>query len=479
MKARPGAMLVAALLVTGTVGLAVRSREDTFDHRQHAEVFPLCQTCHVGAVEEGAPIWPALGTCAECHDGTIEDRVDWQPPSAPHPTNLRFTHPEHAEEFRRKHADSTLDCTSCHAAEGAAWMEVQRAVTGQCLECHGVTAAHVAAPDTACATCHVTLAQSSLVRETVAGLEAPPSHDQPGFAMEGHGGLAQPVVKGRRTFEVAPSCATCHTRDFCLECHVNAPEVPVIQALATDPRGLAMTAELEPPASHEAPGFLTTHGRSARTSPETCATCHTRESCLACHAGRSSVVLAMHPAGPGRAIGAQITRRRPPSHGADFSETHGPVAAAAPNTCATCHARTECLDCHQPVAAATQGYHPPAFLSRHPAAAWARESDCSTCHNPSAFCASCHAQAGLVATGPLTAGFHDGQQAFLVGHGQAARQSLETCASCHAERDCLTCHSAQGGRRFNPHGPGFDPERLLKKNPEMCTACHGQAIPRR
>jgi hypothetical protein len=84
-----------------------------------------------------------------------------------------------------------------------------------------------------------------------------------------------------------------------------------------------------------------------------------------------------------------------------------------------------------------------------------------------------------VATGPLKAGFHDGARAFLVGHGQAARQSLETCASCHAERDCLTCHSAQGGRRFNPHGPGFNPERLLRKNPEMCTACHGRAIPGR
>jgi hypothetical protein len=49
--------------------------------------------------------------------------------------------------------------------------------------------------------------------------------------------------------------------------------------------------------------------------------------------------------------------------------------------------------------------------------------------------------------------------------------------SCHAERDCLTCHSALGGRRFNPHGPGFDPERLRRRNPQMCSACHGAAIP--
>jgi hypothetical protein len=77
----------------------------------------------------------------------------------------------------------------------------------------------------------------------------------------------------------------------------------------------------------------------------------------------------------------------------------------------------------------------------------------------------------------LRPGFHDGKQFFLAGHGQAARQSLETCVGCHTERDCLTCHSAQGGRRFNPHGPGFDGARLKRKNPEMCTACHGVSIP--
>jgi hypothetical protein len=35
------------------------------------------------------------------------------------------------------------------------------------------------------------------------------------------------------------------------------------------------------------------------------------------------------------------------------------------------------------------------------------------------------------------------------------------------------------GRGFNPHGPGFDPERMLRKHPQLCIACHGTAIPRR
>jgi hypothetical protein len=79
----------------------------------------------------------------------------------------------------------------------------------------------------------------------------------------------------------------------------------------------------------------------------------------------------------------------------------------------------------------------------------------------------------------LQAGYHDAKRGFLLGHGPAARQSLESCVSCHAERDCMTCHATavQGGRNFNPHGPGFDAERLRKRNPQMCSACHGAAIP--
>lgn len=82
-----------------------------------------------------------------------------------------------------------------------------------------------------------------------------------------------------------------------------------------------------------------------------------------------------------------------------------------------------------------------------------------------------------MAAGPIGRGYHDAKRFFIAGHGQAARQSLESCVACHTERDCLTCHSALGGRRFSPHGPGFDPERLRKKNIEVCTACHGVAVP--
>jgi hypothetical protein len=154
-------------------------------------------------------------------------------------------------------------------------------------------------------------------------------------------------------------------------------------------------------------------------------------------------------------------------------------ANARPRTCETCHLRSTCLQCHRPELGAETRYHAPTFLTRHPSAAYAREANCTDCHNPAQFCQSCHQQAGLVATAKLgRMGYHDAFRGFSLGHGQAARQSLESCASCHAERDCTACHSAVGGGfRFNPHGPGFNAARARSKNPSLCIACHGRVIP--
>ncbi|PYO82997.1 MAG: hypothetical protein DMD68_10425, partial [Gemmatimonadetes bacterium] len=198
--------------------------------------------------------------------------------------------------------------------------------------------------------------------------------------------------------------------------------------------------------------------------------------CLQCHVDEPALPTVAALARDARSLA--IAGRQPPAaHGANFADRHAGPASAASTTCAGCHVRADCLECHRPQAAAAPGYHPVGFLARHPAAAYARETSCSDCHNVGSFCSSCHAASGLVARRTLRGGYHDAKQFFVAGHGQAARQSLETCVACHVERDCLTCHSAVGGRHINPHGPGFDASRLRRKNPDVCTACHGTAIP--
>ena len=449
-----------------------------FDHLRHARLFPTCTACHQGAEDPEQAMWPDSASCATCHDGAKRPVVSWQPPQEEHPSNLKFAH-ELVPLMTRETAQGTqsLECQDCHIARGAPWMAVRRATPEGCLECHGPgVQQHLAAPDSLCSTCHLPLVRAASLKEAdIAAFPAPPSHQQPGFvSREGHGALAKATQDS-----VAASCTVCHARDFCITCHVDAPEQPAIRALGTDARSRAIAVHLVAPSSHREAAFLSRHGARLREDTRACATCHTRESCLACHAPSQRVSVALHPSEAGRSTGAQPVRHPPESHRENFAARHSQIAATTPGSCAGCHVRAECLECHRPSAAAGPGYHPAGFLTRHPAAAYARETSCGDCHNVGSFCTTCHASAGLVSSGPLRSGYHDASRFFAAGHGRAARQSLESCVGCHVERDCLTCHSASGGRRFNPHGPGFDANRLRRKNPEMCTACHGTEIPSR
>ena len=472
-------LLVAMPLLAFGVARAISWNQDRFNHPKHAKLFPVCGNCHEAATVESARMFPAPSDCVACHDGTVSPRLAQEPRVTMTPSNLRFTHARHAVAAQPDSGLATR-CEECHAERGAPRMAVRHTVVGNCLNCHKLPADHLAVADSACATCHLPLARvAHYTRDDVARLPAPSSHADPDFGAR-HGDLAS--TDGGKT--AAASCATCHAREFCAVCHVNAPEVGAIRALESDPRSTAITATLAEPASHEAAGFLTAHRKSAPAG--SCATCHTRESCEACHVGAPPrQVQGLPPAGPGRGAGAQITRQPPSTHTAAFREGHGAEASASPATCMGCHVRPQCLDCHRPDPSGTnprEAYHPAAFLTRHPSEAWSRQANCSDCHNPGQFCQTCHLQSGLTAgTNRLGArGYHDAIPNFSLGHGQAARQSLESCASCHAERDCTACHSSVGGGfGFSPHGPGFNSERLLKKNPSLCVACHGTAIPRR
>lgn len=388
-----------------TIILLQQQPAQGFDHLKHKSLFPACTSCHQGVARSDASLWPEPATCAACHDGTIEKTVVWRVPPARR-TNLRFDHLAHASETREK----SPSCAGCHARVGEPRMAVREPVVERCLDCHGIRTAHLAAPDSACTTCHVPLARAaSLTRSDVAAFPAPPSHSAPNFmSRAGHGATSRQAM--------GTSCATCHAREFCYQCHAGTAPPRAIAWLGSDSRSTAIAA-----------------------------------------------------------------RAAPASHGDNFADRHGTAAAASTTRCTGCHVRADCLECHRPNAAAGAGggYHPDGFLARHPASAYARAASCSDCHNVGSFCASCHERAGLVASGVLRSGYHDARPFFLVGHGQAARQGLESCVTCHTERDCLTCHSALGGRRFDPHGPGFDAARMRRKNFAMCTVCHGGSVPER
>lgn len=408
-------------------------------------------------------MYPEPALCVTCHDGRDEELVFWRGPTE-RPTTLRYDHVEH-ERAAGTHADGESPaCADCHTPAGAPTGTVERAVGGACFDCHGHRAEdHYV--DAECATCHRPLGEVPVSRERVEGFTVPSTHDRPEF-------LAR--VHGERADGDLPSCSTCHTREQCTDCHVDPEGVDAVKQMTPAPAGRevpTLEARYPVPDRHRDEDFLETHGRDLE--PAECSTCHTRESCTSCHAEEDAPPdLARLPSGDeGRAPGAAVERRDPESHASPwFVEDHEALAAAGGGTCAACHTESWCADCHGETS--DPGYHPPNFTMQHSSRAYGREMECANCHDTSVFCRDCHAQLGMGAQGRRGGGFHDREPAWLLRHGQAARQTLESCASCHQQRDCLQCHSETGAFQVSPHGPDFDARRLFDKNPQVCFACH-------
>jgi hypothetical protein len=283
---------------------------------------------------------------------------------------------------------------------------------------------------------------------------------------------------------------------------VNASSVTAISALGRDARVARLVAGRVPryavPADHETATFRWTHGDAARSSVLRCGSCHAQPSCQACHSGAVNDVIRQMPVverGGARGVEliARPQRRRldPPRaheqlaqvpdttpsaaprivrvHDIGFRANHRIAASSNTMSCASCHARRFCTDCH--AGQGSRRFHPVNFTQRHAADGYRRESECASCHNAEAFCRECHRQSGLASGGRLDVAFHTAQPQWLLQHGRAARQGLANCTTCHVQRDCLTCHSTVGWG-VNPHGPGFDASRLAKAAPATCLRCH-------
>jgi hypothetical protein len=258
----------------------------------------------------------------------------------------------------------------------------------------------------------------------------------------------------------------------------------VVALVAADAEyGAAQTGQMPKPDSHNTADFLQTHQRTAKADITFCAACHARDYCSRCHVNAYDVPeIQALPSDPDVAAYVAGTEWPAPStHTPSFLEDHRAVAAGATQSCTTCHVVEEqCLICHlgsetleRPrTVTDVDLYHPDNFVQQHSASAWNQETECATCHNPWVFCLSCHQTLGYAASdGRTDTGFHNKDPNFTFGHGQAARQGLESCAACHPQENCLQCHSARS-RNINPHGPGFNAEKLASKNQNLCLFCH-------
>jgi hypothetical protein len=465
---RPSAAIAAALVVAGLAFVSVLGarQEAPFVHEEHAGLFPVCTGCHQG-VETGDPTteYPAPDQCSGCHDGVEFEQVTWTGPTE-RTSNVVFDHVEHVSELLAA-GDSAATCESCHSDLGVARMAVDGgAQLATCWGCHAHERDdhYASMPADACASCHVPLAESGFGLDRLENLPTPEDHEHAAFLIEGH---AEDV----RSDDVR--CSTCHTSDRCAACHVDA-SLDEIVAIPGAPEGMEQpvwSSEYPTPATHETIAFEANHEPDGG-NPAECATCHTSDDCLSCH-----IEPAPHPVGDlvareaSRAPGVHLEVIPPETHESSFfMAAHANLAASDPGTCATCHTEAYCVACHD--GPSDGGYHPPSFVSRHAADAWGRSSECASCHSTAAFCRECHEASGFGSVGRLSAGYHDAEPLWLLRHGGAARQNLESCASCHQQSDCVQCHGVLGSYRISPHTSDFDAEAAWAKSPRTCIACH-------
>lgn len=445
-------------LLAASASLVIGQRQSTFPHQRHANLFPLCQSCHGGiATDDAATSFPDPGLCGRCHDGVRAVEVNWSGPSRL-PSNLNFSHAVHAASSSA--AGDNLDCAACHSS-GPQRMAVTGPDPALCGSCHAHQSTEHFARGRDCAVCHVSLVDAqALSQARVEALPAPAWHRTPDFAGSGH----EPT-----SAEDLVSCETCHARQTCTRCHMNEPG-PVM-ALQPDDRVAALELGHAPeyplPPSHRVDSWNWTHAAEARAGTESCANCHEQSSCTTCHNQATVAALPSLPADDPRGVRLNADEIR--VHQPGWDRGHA-VEGAVSESCGSCHQTDFCEQCH--TAAATPSFHGPDFVARHAPDAYAQNGDCTSCHNPEVFCRACHSSLGMGSQGRLGVAFHTANPLWLVGHGTAARQGLEACTSCHTQSSCMQCHSSLGAWRINPHGPGFDPSRMSDANPLTCLLCH-------
>lgn len=456
----------------------------------------LCGACH-------SPDHLALKNhCATCHDPlarashvTASDIANFPKPPWHDSANFILSHGTMATA-------SVATCSVCHARQS-------------CTRCH-LNAARVEpiqslSPDPRIA---------QLERGRAGEWPEPPNHRGGDWVLT-HGQTARASLS---------TCANCHAASSCATCH-RGPRATFLSQIPRITEGGPTGVRIEAVPPGHGPGFAVQHGAAAASGAITCSACHTNAQCTACHRGGVPTSPALKAPGTGGSgggsdgigptsflpRGAGQHRAEAPwssqgddhgrpaaqdvvlfaslrstveSRAADVRSSRAPVepASLAPDTTPPAADTAGGATKAAPAAKATWkqsagpeasppprtgGFHPPDYVLRHGADAFARRVQCSECHSAQAFCLACHEKMGVARGGPSgTSAFHDAEPDWLIVHGRAARQNLESCTACHQESSCLRCHSAKAGFRINPHGPGFDPNRIADRSTISCGICH-------
>ncbi len=270
-----------------------------------------CATCHKVA-GEGSKL-PPVSVCRRCHKPNDSALAAFRPaPDEPEINLARTVHFEHAKHLKMPSLRG--QCVPCHGGVVSTSPDTPANPfpdMKRCFKCHE----HQQEWDRAqCTPCHSRAKISKVMPQTFL------RHDA---AFQRHHGT---YAREKRAV-----CQNCHSESQCNDCH------DVTQGLRVEKR--------EPDAIQRRfvhrGDWLTVHPIEAKSQPRRCLSCHSTESCDACHVQHGVSGNAFEGANP-----------HPPGwvgSNPDAADFHGRAARRDILTCAGCHDQgpaTNCIRCH-------------------------------------------------------------------------------------------------------------------------------------
>ena len=311
-------LLCAAVLLAGIFGACGRREPSRFPHR-----------VHLAAQDCGAPGQPSCLRCTSCHEvsGQADARV------MPEPALCDRCHRDRPETKAvlavaplRPYGEIAIDHDR-HLALPA--------IRGQCVPCHaGVVDTNRPAlpPMSQCFTCHTHQAEWDRGQCTPCHQERDLPRLVPVTFLKHDAGFMRRHGEVMAQSKQGALCQSCHTQAQCQACH------DITQDMTVEAR---RPERIESRQVHRA-DFLVRHAIEARAEPARCLSCHTEDTCSACHTARgvSGTLLGNVNPHPPEWVGTNTSS----------SNFHGPAARRDILSCAGCHEAgpaTNCIRCHQ------------------------------------------------------------------------------------------------------------------------------------
>lgn len=293
-------------------------------------------------------------------------------------------------------------------------------------------------------------------------------------------------------------CSTCHTQQFCLNCHgMEMPHPAEFKEPKDrkDPAGHPAVSKAKPEKCQMCHGKTTVfcdtchHGTKvgwtydpkvpwtqkqhpkavAKAGVTSCTSCHAVKFCVDCHTGRK-VVPSSHkqanwtrPKFPGALT---VFGQRP----AQPSARHTKAAEQSIESCQVCHGENGikapfCRGCHK-----VELPHAPEFKTNH-VSSKKNPKPCVQCHQWRELCSNCH-HIGSSFTRP-----------WIAVHGASTNKNTPAgcIEKCHEKKDCVSCHQRRkvvpASHKANKFVRDFSEKSaghvaLYKKDGEICTYCH-------